>query len=119
MLVSIYAIFSALLFSSQIGLFALKRTETFEGLEEIERNAKLAKQEEYNDFLKEFSANLSYLIVICIVSLVLFVFEILIDPNADATNCTILLDSALLGLFVHFFFNLLMVTKRFFVAYTS
>lgn len=118
LLVTVYTIFSALLFSSQIGLFALKRNDDFSGLPEIEKQNKKDGQDNYNNFLQQFSSNISYLILISVISLMIFILENLLDPLSKAKDWTLAFDALLICLTVHFFISLLMVLKRFSTAYS-
>ncbi len=117
--VTVFSIFSALLFSAQIGLFALRRPKTEKNLGDIEENLRKNQDDEFNRFLKEFSANTSYLILISTFALFLFVIEFIVDPDGNASNYTLLLDAAIIFISFHFFLTLLMVLKRFFVAYEA
>lgn len=117
--VTVFSIFSALLFSAQIGLFALRRSSQYEHLADIEKQARIAQDKKFNGFLKSFSANTSYLIVISAITLALFVIEYIVDPSTQAEGYSRLLDATIISLAVHFFLTLLMVLKRFFVAYEA
>lgn len=115
--VTVFSIFSALLFSAQIGLFALKRAGNYDHLGDIERAAREKMDSDFNKFLKSFSANTSYLILLSAAALVLFVIEYILDPNSNSIGCKRLIDAVIIFLSMHFFLTLMMVLKRFFVAY--
>ena len=72
---------------------------------------------DFNKFLKSFSANTSYLILLSAAALVLFVIEYILDPNSNSIGCKRLIDAVIIFLSMHFFLTLMMVLKRFFVAY--
>lgn len=117
LLITVFSVFSALLFSAQIGLFALRRANDYSHLETIEKQVREEADDDFNEFLKSFSANTSYLILLSAISLVLFVIEIIADPTAQASGVSLWLDAAIIYLATHFFLTLMMVLKRFFVAY--
>lgn len=117
--VTVFSIFSALLFSAQIGLFALRRSDGYESLNDIERSARQKKDNDFNEFLRNFSANTSYLIIVSAFSLLLFVVEFLLDPHGNGAGLHLVLDCSLIFLAAHFFLTLLMVLKRFFVSYEA
>ncbi len=119
LLVTVFAIFSALLFSAQIGLFTLRRSDSYRELPKIEASVRQKKDDVFNEFLRGFSANTSYLILISALALFLFAFECLMDPTGKDPNQVSVLDGALIFLSFHFFLSLLMVLKRFFVAYEA
>ena len=119
LLVTVFAIFSALLFSAQIGLFTLRRSDSYRELPKIEASVRQSKDEVFNKFLRGFSANTSYLILISALALFFFAIECLLDPTGKDPSQVSVLDGVLIFLSLHFFLSLLMVLKRFFVAYEA
>lgn len=115
--VTVFSVFSALLFSAQIGLFALRRDADFSHLGDIERSALEQRDRDFNGFLKEFSTNTSYLILLSALELFLFVLEHLSDSVNPSGVFSKLIDAAIIFVAVHFFLTLLMALKRFYAAY--
>lgn len=117
--VTIFSVFSALLFSAQIGLFALRRVDPYSDLSSIEAGALRERDESFNQFLREFSANTSYLILLSAAELMMFSLEYFVDALEGGGMGSRLIDALIIFLAAHFFLTLLMALKRFFVAYEA
>jgi hypothetical protein len=110
-IIALFSIFSALLFSAQIALYALKPERPAVRVDHIEQRLVEEKYQRHLLFLKDVNANTSYLILVSCLSLIIFVL-------GEASNASPRIVSSGLGFVCsHFFLSLLMLIRRTHIAF--
>ncbi|MEI4234984.1 hypothetical protein [Roseovarius sp. D22-M7] len=104
--ISIFAIFSALLFSVQVAMYGVFRSDRKLTGDDILDRDELKTAEDTRQLLREINANVSYLILVsCIaVTILLIFFAAPIPETIEA--------SILIALYLHFLLTVAMVLKR-------
>ncbi|MEM5475315.1 hypothetical protein [Pacificibacter sp. AS14] len=110
-LVAIFSIFAALLFSSQIALYSLMPRRPCRVNDEILHEKRLKKFKRQKAFFKQVNANTSYLILIATCSLLAFlILEVLpIRSSIEGAVMTFVV--------AHFFLTLILMIKRTSIAF--
>lgn len=112
-LIAVFAVFAALLFSAQIGIFGLYRKTEVTSEDEIAKAVAEHIQEDRRRFFYEVNANVSYLILLSVVSLLWFVVALYLSGSSSwEVAVTAFLAS-------HFLLTILMVVKRVHVAFSA
>jgi len=110
-LVAIFSIFAALLFSSQIALFSLiprRPCKVEDPILQHKRQNKFLKQKE---FFKQINANTSYLILVASIALLIFLLIEILPISRS-------IEGAVAAFTVsHFFLSLMMMIKRTSIAF--
>lgn len=115
-LVSVFAVFAALLFSAQISIFNFFQNLKGNEIRKIDRGSisetmLSASRERQGRLLRELNLNISYLILLCCVSLILLLlFNLFLMNGYFATFFLVFLVA-------HFFLTLLLVIKRGHIAF--
>lgn len=109
--VSIFSIFSALLFSAQVAMYSILRTPRLKNSDSIEDEKEKERFQKERKFLSEIMTNISYLILLSFICLIaVFVFKAFkFAPEIET--------AVLLALLLHFVLNLMMVVKRTHIAF--
>ncbi|WP_155734819.1 hypothetical protein [Rhodovulum sulfidophilum] len=104
--ISVFSIFSALLFSAQVAMYGVFRADRKFSQDPITQAGEKDRLEEVRVLLREINTNISYLILVSFSSVTIFLALYVLDLPER-------LESAILGfLYLHFLLTLLMVIKR-------
>jgi hypothetical protein len=104
--ISVFAIFSALLLSVQVaiyGVFRSERRSTGDGILDAEQ---VKRRHATRLLIRELNANVSYLIFLSIISVTVFLALYVVEFPCEVEA------AALVGLYSHFLFTVIMVIKR-------
>ena len=110
-IIAVFSIFSALLFSAQIALYALKPDKPKKRSDQIEQRLVDEKFARHVRFLSDVNANTSYLILISCVALIYFVIIGVVGAPPSVVSGSIGVICS------HFFLSLLMLIRRTHVAF--
>jgi hypothetical protein len=112
-LIAVFSVFAALLFSAQIALYGVFSKGIEASDDQIEEARNALKRQGRQRFFSEVNANVSYLILFSVLSLVWLLCALLIDSHEGIE------DAVTLGITVHFIVTLLMLIKRVHIAFSA
>jgi len=112
-LIAVFSVFGALLFSAQMALYGLSPKTPNTGRDPTSDQREIARFKRDRKFFADVNYNVSYLILLSVLSLLIFVAMMI-------TNLSGRIEGAILvALVSHFFLTLLMLVKRTHIAFSS
>lgn len=112
-LIAVFSVFGALLFSAQMALYGLSPKNPKKGKDSTSNMREIKRFERDRKFFADVNYNVSYLILLSVISLLIFVAMMITKFSGRVEG------AILVALVSHFFLTLLMLVKRTHIAFSS